>query len=79
MVNQNRITKCEIMGLSVYAEKSDAITCSQQNPKIGTRIAAVALTYLAGKILHTPKKLASHHTWWKPESYNPISASRVEN
>ena len=71
--------RCETMGLSIYAELSDAEKAADQFSSIGDWIAGLTLTPVAGKILPTPRYHPatpengdSHHTWWKNENYDPI-------
>ncbi len=70
-IARGRATRCETMGLSVYADRDDAINCAMQYPKIGNKVAIMALTPSAGKTLHTPRGWPSHHTWWSPKDSTP--------
>ena len=77
VVESGQRTKCETMGLSVYADQDEAFKCAGQYPKIGNMIARVTLTPVAGKLLETGSKFDSHHTWWKADGFNPIGYSQV--
>ena len=60
---------CETMGLSVYANRDDAIqTALRYN--IGDKIASVLLTADAGLTLYTGDGFNSHHTWWKATGFD---------
>jgi len=73
-LKSGRRTHCEVQGLSVYADKMDAIECALQYPKIGDKIAGLLLAPQSGKILHTSGGFESHNTWWKERDYNPLNA-----
>lgn len=73
-------TRCETMGLSIYAELGDALAAACQFSSIGDWIVPLTLEPVAGKILPTPRYHPaapengdSHHTWWKNESYEPLA------
>ena len=72
-VNCGRRTLCETMGLSVYVDRIHAVECAQQFPKIGDKIATLALTPAAGKMAPTGGSLPSHNTWWKAQDFDPTS------
>ena len=76
-INRGSRTLCETMGLSVYADPTDAILCAGQFPKLGTLIARVNLTPQSGKLLGTGRPSNSHHTWWMVHGFNPIGCSEV--
>lgn len=66
-------TKCETMGLSVYADKDDAIDCARRYRKLGNKIARLELVPTSGKTDPTDGGWPSHTTWWKTEGHNPFS------
>lgn len=66
-------TKCETMGLSVYADKNDAIDCAQRYRKLGNMIAHLELVPTSGKTAPTYGGWPSHTTWWKAEGHDPVS------
>jgi hypothetical protein len=70
-------TKCETMGLSVYADIDHAIQCASRFRKLGRKIARLTLTHESGKALRTRGTFSSHHTWWKPVGFDPIQHARV--
>jgi hypothetical protein len=70
-------TQCETMGLSVYADINHAIQCASRFRKLGRIIARLTLTYGSGKALQTRGTFVSHHTWWKPDGFDPIQYSKV--
>ena len=70
-------SRCETMGLSVYTDREDAIQCALRYPKIGDRIASLALTPEFGKVLHTGGVFKSHNTWWAVENFDAASEARV--
>ena len=76
-VQRRRITQCQSMGLSVYADITSARKCAGRYPNLGNKIARVSLTPGAGKILETSGQFPSHHTWWKYEEYNPAEHSEI--
>ena len=65
------------MGLSVYADRADAIECAISFKGIGDKIARVALSPEAGKTLKTEGGYPSHYTWWKEESFEASSSVQV--
>ena len=81
LVNRNiqrgRATQCETMGLSVFANPSDAAYYARVILGNGNRIARLTLPAYSGKILPTPRNGDSHHTWWPPEGYNPLGVAIV--
>ena len=76
-VRNGIVTECQTMGLSIFADQSDALARARQYPEIGDRIAQLALGPDAGKILSTPRDGDSHHTWWKAEGYDPAAVATV--
>lgn len=77
-------TRCETMGLSIYAELNDAAKAAIQFSDIGDWIVRLTLAPVAGKILPTPRYHPnapqngdSHHTWWQSESYNPLPNAAI--
>ena len=77
IVRQGTRTECETMGLSVYTDRDDAVNCALQYPKIGDRVASVALTPVSGKVLYTGGRFPTHHTWWKPVDFDPTGVAQV--
>ena len=76
-IEEGRKTKCETMGLSVHADINDAITFARIFRNMGKNIVRVSLTPDSGVEIHSPsEKSKSHHTWWKPEGFDPISRSQ---
>ena len=73
-ISYGRRNKCETMGLSVFTNKSHAVECAQQYPKIGDKIATLALTFASGKMTQTGSAFDSHNTWWKAENYDLTSS-----
>ena len=76
-IGRGRKTECETMGLSVYTDRDDAANCALQYPKIGDRIASVALTSVSGKVLYTGGRFPTHHTWWKDSDFDPTDVAQV--
>lgn len=76
-IRQGNATQCETMGLSVFANKSDAVARARRYPGIGDRIARLTLAPYSGKIQPTPRDGDSHHTWWLLEGYNPTGIAIV--
>ena len=70
-------TQCETMGLSVYADMDHAIQCASRFRQLGRKIARLTLTHDSGKALPTRGTFSSHHTWWKPNGFDPIQHSQV--
>ena len=69
-ISYGRRSRCETMGLSVFTNKSHAVECAQQYPKIGDKIATLTLTLASGEIIQTGSAFDSHNTWWKAENYD---------
>ena len=74
VIEERKNTECETKGLSVYADADDAVSVARLFPKIGDKIASVALTPASGKILQTGSR--SHHTWWIANNFNPTTIVR---
>ena len=70
-------TQCETMGLSVFADRTDAVQCAEQYPKIGDKIASISLTPRAGMIIQTTSPFDSHNTGWMAEDFEPTAISRI--
>ena len=78
IVAEGHKTKCETMGLSVYANLSDAAGCVRKFRRLGEKIVRLSLTPDSGLEIHSPsREFESHHTWWKPEGFDPIGQSRL--
>ena len=77
LMARGAITRCELMGLSVYTALKDVETRARRYPQIGNRIVRLTLGPEAGATLPTPRNRDSHHTWWTPEGYNPIDVALV--
>ncbi len=71
------MTLCQTMGLSVFADRNDAMSRAIHYPGLGNFIAQLALEPEAGEILPTPRDGDSHHTWWKYENFDPVDAAVV--
>ena len=76
-IHSDRATQCETMGLSIFADASDAIQLANRISSLGNKIARLKLGPDAGVILPTPREGDSHHTWWQPYSYNPARAVAI--
>lgn len=76
-IRQGIVSQCHTMGLSVFANESDAVARARRYPQIGRLIARLTLAPDSGKIQPTPRHGDSHHTWWLPEGYNPTDAAIV--
>ena len=76
-IRRGRRSECETKGLSVFMDRDDAIRCAHQYPKIGNRVATVALTPKSGKTLQTGGISESHHTWWKVADFDPLTTVQV--
>ena len=80
VIESSSRTKCVTMGLSVFTEREDALGCAKQFPKLGDKIARLALTPQAGKALKTHGMRESHNTWWAPRGLDPVDTIQaVEN
>ena len=76
-IRRGRATQCETMGLSVFADESDAAERIRRYPRIGRRLARLTLGPASGKILPTPRDDNSHHTWWLPDGYDATGIATV--
>ena len=77
-VEEGHLSKCETTGLSVYTDISDALGCARKYPRLGKNIALLSLTPDSGMEIHSQSRdYESHHTWWKPEGFDPIHHCRV--
>ena len=76
-IQSGRVTQCEAMGLSVFADESDAVYWATRISRIGNRIARLTLGPGAGKILPTPREGDSHHTWWQADGYDPTGVATI--
>ena len=68
-IRRGERTQCETVGLSVYADRNDAVECAISFKGIGDKIARVDLSPEAGKMLKTDGGYPSHYTWWKERSF----------
>ena len=76
-IRRHRITRRQVMGLSVYADRTSARECAAKYRRMGNKIAGVYLTPNAGQTLETPGQVPAHHTWWKYEEFNPAEHAEV--
>jgi hypothetical protein len=77
-VEEGHQTKCETMGLSVYTDLCDAVACARKFRRLGKNIVRLSLTPDSGMEIHSQSRnYESHHTWWKPEGFDPIGQSRL--
>jgi hypothetical protein len=72
--------ECKACGLSVFTEINDFIELQRRVPALrGSLISVGNLTPEMGKILPTPYRGNSHHSWWIPDgmlvakSFNVVS------
>jgi hypothetical protein len=64
--------ECMVCGLSVYRDIADIARLKARVPAMRKRlIADGVLQPSLGKILHTPGREKSHHTWWTPVGAEP--------
>ena len=77
LITCGAITQCELMGLSVYADLTDAERRAERYPQLGNKIARLSLEPHTGAILSTPRNRDSHHTWWTTDGYSPTDAAVV--
>ena len=78
LVRRGLGTRCETMGLSVYADAKDAVQWALRLPQIGSNIARLTLNPYSGKILNTPREGNSHNTWWRAHDFDPVNAAEIE-
>lgn len=73
------VPRCPCMpyGLSVFAEREDAMFMQRAMPKLGAFIAVLQLRPDDGKAMRTPGQRPSHHTWWP--SRDCIRVDKVES
>ena len=71
------ISECVVCGLSVFADKNDAVAKAQKLQHLKNRkICRVTLTAGAGRI--QPTFQPSHHTWWPLAAFNILAHCGVE-
>ena len=69
--------RCILAGLSVFTDINDAISVSQQHPKLGRHIARLSPSSESGKVLRNGRRHVSHHTWWHVVDYDPVAIAVV--
>ena len=69
---------CLLAGLSVYADIDQAISISNQYPKLGRHIARVSMSDRDSKILPSRQRNSSHCTWWHIADFDPVGVSVIE-
>ena len=77
---KGRGTLCDTLGISVFANRDDAVKRAKEVRKfqLGNKIARVTLTPSSGKIRPKPWNGDSHHTWWPVKDFDPTSIASVE-
>lgn len=69
--------ECQVRGLSVFADKQDAVAKAQKLPNLKNRkICRVTLTVGAGRI--QPTFQPSHQTWWPLAEFDILAHCGVE-
>ena len=73
----DNVTECQACGLSVFADKHDAVAKAQKLPHLkNRRICRVTLQAGAGRI--QPTFQPSHHTWWPLAKFDILAHCAVE-
>lgn len=71
------ISECVVCGLSVFADRNDAVAKAQKLPNLRNRkICRVTLTAGAGRI--QPTFQPSHQTWWPLAKFDILAHCAVE-
>jgi len=71
------VTECQARGLSVFADRQDAVGKALKLPSLrGRLVCRVALGAGAGRIQQTGQP--SHHTWWPLAAFDITSNCEVD-
>ena len=79
-ISRGRGTQCDTMGISVFANKDDAIKRAKEVPRfgLGNKIASITLSPQSGKMRPKPWDGDSHYTWWPVRNFSPAAIASVE-
>lgn len=59
-------TDCKMASCSLFADEKDALTVKSSTGATRAKLLALGDVSGPGRLLHTPGRHESHHSWWRP-------------